>query len=248
MITRLPTNILHQIASYVLTTAKDNSHSWFIHIKNLCSKYKLPHPITLLQSPISKESFKSLAKSRVVDYWEQLLRSEAQHLPSLTYFNPHFMSLTKPHPIWTTCHNNTYEVCKAITQAKMLSGRYRTDRLLRHFTDNSEGICQICTSKSIGSIEHILLACPSLENHRVKLMRMLDQSDYHDDSKCLIRTIISVNSNISIQLLLDCSPIPEVITLQQSLGEQVLEDIFKFSRTWCYTINRERLRLLGRWK
>ena len=173
MITRIPTNILHRVASYVLTTAKDNSRSWFVHIKNLCSQYQLPHPITLLQSPMSKESFKSLAKSRVVDYWEQLLRSEAKHLTSLSYFNPHYMSLTKPHPIWTTCHSNTYEVCRAITQAKMLSGRYKTDRLLRHFSDNKEGLCQICTSNSFGSIEHLLLACPSLENHRVKLLSCL---------------------------------------------------------------------------
>ena len=139
-------------------------------------------------------------------------------------------------------------MCKAIVQAKMLSGRFRTDRLLRHFTDNKEGICQACSSNEIGSIEHILLTCPSLENHRLKLLGMIDQTDSLDETKSLIKKTMSLLSNVSVQLLLDCSSMPEVIVLRQALGEKVLEDLFKFSRTWCYTINRERLKLLGRWR
>ena len=245
MITRIPTNILHKIASYVLTTAKDNSRSWFINIKNLCAKYGLPHPITLLQNPMSKDSFKALAKAKVVDHWEKLLRAEAETLSSLTYFNPNYMSLTKPHPIWTTCNNNTYEVCKAIVQAKMLSGRFRTDRLLRHFTENKGGICQICSSHSIGSIEHILISCSSLENHRIGLLRKLDNSGYHEAAYSFIKNTISCRSELSIQLLLDCSSIPEVIFMCQTFGEIILDDLFKFSRTWCYTIDRERRKMLG---
>ena len=248
MITRIPSNILHRIALYVLTTAKDNSRSWFIHIKNLCAKYQLPHPITLLNTPMSKDSFKKLAKAKVVNYWEQLLRSEAKDLPSLTYFNPNYMSLTKPHPIWTTCGNNTYDICKAIVQVRMLSGRFRTERLLRHFTDNKDGVCQICSSNSVGSIEHILLGCPSLNIFRLKLLRTLDQQDYYESSKSFIKKTISGGSALAVQLLLDCSSIPEVISMRQTFGEIILEDLFKFSRSWCYTINRERLRLLGRLK
>ena len=41
MISRLPDNILHRIAKHVLITARDNSKSWFIHIKSLCQQYNL---------------------------------------------------------------------------------------------------------------------------------------------------------------------------------------------------------------
>ena len=38
MIARLPNNILHQIAKYLLTTSKDLSKSWFTHILSNCLK------------------------------------------------------------------------------------------------------------------------------------------------------------------------------------------------------------------
>ena len=62
MITRLPGSILHRIAQYTLTTAKDSSKSWFIHISNLTLKYQLPHPLTLLQNPPSKLSLKKFVQ------------------------------------------------------------------------------------------------------------------------------------------------------------------------------------------
>ena len=133
MIIRLPNNILNKIARYILITSKDSSQSWFIHIKNLCQLYELPHPISLLDCPPSKTSAKNLFKTRIVDYWQTKFRNESSHLSSLEYFKPNFMSLLVPHPIWSTCGSNPYEISKAIIQAKMLSGRYRSDRLLRHF-------------------------------------------------------------------------------------------------------------------
>ena len=39
MICRLPDNILNRIARYILTTAKENSTSWFVSISKLCSLY-----------------------------------------------------------------------------------------------------------------------------------------------------------------------------------------------------------------
>ena len=79
---------------------------------------------------MSKSKFKEVAKSKVLDFWEKHLRKIASPLLSLQYFNPHFMSLSKPHPLWKTCGDNSFEVSKAIIQAKFHSGRYRTDKLL----------------------------------------------------------------------------------------------------------------------
>ena len=129
MISRLPENILYRIAHYKLTMSNDSSNSWFILIKKLCSQYCLPHPLHQLQNPLSKHSAKILFKSKICDYWEINLRHSASLLPSLKYFHPQFMSLTQTHPMFTSCGSNSYEVSKAIIQAKMLSGRYRTDKL-----------------------------------------------------------------------------------------------------------------------
>ena len=51
-----------------------------------------------------------------------------------------------------------------------------------------------------------------------------------------------------VQLLLDPSTLPEVIKeTQNDKNNQILSEIFKFSRTWCYNIHVKRMKLLGRW-
>ena len=125
MITRLgPQNILHRHACLTLEKAKPSARSWFIQIREICIKYSLPSPESLMSSTPSKSSFKKLAKSKVLDYWEAKLRSDASTLTSLSFFKPEFYSLARPHPIFSSAGNNPYEVEKACCQARMLSGRF----------------------------------------------------------------------------------------------------------------------------
>ena len=156
MISRLPDNILNKIGRHVLTVADDRTKSWFLMVRDICLLYQLPHPLSQLDSPLPKEAAKQLFRAAVIDYWETKLRTDAALLPSLQYFKPQFMSLDCPHPIYQTCGSNSYEICKAIVQAKMVSGRYRTDRLVRHFYPDSDGNCSICPENVPGTIEHIL--------------------------------------------------------------------------------------------
>ena len=139
MIARLgPSNILHQHGRHILLSVSpdSSSKSWFLSLRLLANQYNLPDPLLTLQSPPTKSKWKSLCKSRVLDHYEQKLRAEAEHLDSLLYFKPGFMSLNSPHPIWTSA-NSPYEVSKAVIAARMLSGRYRTDRLSRHWTNDN---------------------------------------------------------------------------------------------------------------
>ena len=103
--------------------ATPSSNSWFHQIRNLCLKYSLPHPATLLSTPPTKEAYKSLVKKHVVNYWELLLRSEAESLPSLEFFHPSYMSLSTPHPLWRTAGASPTKVVMATVQARFLSGR-----------------------------------------------------------------------------------------------------------------------------
>ena len=139
-------------------------------IRELCIKYKLRVPLSLLHNPPTKLQFKSLVKS--LDFWEITLRADAVPLDSLKYFLASYMSLMKPHPLWTTCSSNPFEVNKAIIQARMLSGRYMTDQLSRHWTHNKAGLCLLsgCNGYSVGSLEHILLECPALQSTRKKMV------------------------------------------------------------------------------
>ena len=159
MISRLPNSILHNHARDVLTISKTSTRSWFYQIRDLCLLYGLPHPLEILKSPGTKSSYKNFVKKRIIDHWEMKLRQEAHQLSSLRYFKPNFMNLTSPHPLWTTAGSSPYQVTMATIQAVMLSRRYRTQQLLRHWSSSSDGSCQApgCTgTQQPEDLHHIL--------------------------------------------------------------------------------------------
>ena len=118
-------------------------------ICDLCLQYDLPHQSTILTSPPSKEMFKNLVKKHVTDYWEQKLRIEAAPLTSLEFFLPQFMSVSSTHPIWTTAASSPTKTVMATVQARLLSGRHRTEALCSNWSSNNQGLCKLsptCTS------------------------------------------------------------------------------------------------------
>ena len=176
MVCRLKGDPLHQHAVQVLLTLPATAQSWFIQVRNLHLQYQLPHPLELLETPPTKTGFKKLAKSKVIDYWEQRLRSEASFLPSLTYFHPQFLSLTTPHKLWSTAGQNIYEVSKAKIQLLFLSSQYPCAKRTRHWSpDNPDGICSVTTckeDKQVESPEHLLLKCPAYSSTRLQLISL----------------------------------------------------------------------------
>ena len=142
-------------------------------------------------------------------------------LPSLQYFNPYFMSLSSPHSIWT--HSNSpYEVSKAVVAARMLSGRYRTDRLTRHWTPaNPQGLCRLpgCSEEE-GTLVHILLFCPALAQSRSNMIRLWSSFMV---TKPFLLPIISKYTieepEHMAQLILDPSCLPLVVATKKSMPE-----------------------------
>ena len=251
MILRLENSFIFRIAMYQLTLGTPAVGSWFWRLKELCLVYNLPSPLSLLQSPPSKLVYKRLVKSKIVDHWEIILREEAEILKdkSLKYFRPEYMSLTKPHPLWLTCGTNPYEVHKAVIQAKMLSGRYVTDQLSRYWTPNKAGLCTIpgCTGQDFGSLEHLLLLCPALSDTRGRIVELwLRVASENSEILEIIHSMLNGQKVKTImQFLLDCSCFPEVVSLRQTSGLQLVTHLFYLTRSWCYSIHRARMNKLG---
>ena len=134
----------------------------------------------------------------------------------------------------------------------MLSGKYRSESVCRHWSANKTGLCLLpnCSSpRIVEDVTHILLSCPSLTTMRSKMMNFFlnFSSSKPCASKLILKFLGSDNLHFQTQFLLDCSVFPDVITHQQFYGDEVLHVLFYITRTWCYTLHRERLRLLGRW-
>ena len=251
MICRLPQNIINTHAQNIFSYATSSSKSWFKQISELCLKYDLPHPNKLLKDPMPKETYKRLIKSHVTNYWESVLRTEAANLPSLSFFRPQFMSLAKPHPMWSTAGSSPAKIAMATIQCRMVSGRYRTQLLCSHWSNNKAGFCQSspACSSTVEDIKHILTTCHGLHETRLKLINFTQK--YCTKVSPAIRNIIenhcTIESPTFCQFLLDCSVLPQVITATQQYGSNVLSHVFHITRTWVYTLHKQRMKLLGRW-
>ena len=96
-------NILANHASSVFASASASSKSWFWKLRKLCLQYSLPHPSSWLENQPSKLQVKTLARAAVHEYWRNMLQTKADTLVSLKYMRTGFMSLTKCHPLYTSC-------------------------------------------------------------------------------------------------------------------------------------------------
>ena len=114
--------------------------------------YQLQHPLTTLANPPTKASYNKQIKSKIFDYWEADLRSKALDLTSAPFFKPEFMSLRLPHPIWLAAGSNPFECRKAVIAARMLSDRYPTKVLQRHWSQNKLGYCFSLHLQSVSTV------------------------------------------------------------------------------------------------
>ena len=230
-----------------MVAAKSSSKSWFWKIRDICQKYHLPHPLTILNAQLSKEAFKKLYLPKVISFWEIQLRGEAALLSSLNFFKPEYMSLTKPHPLWATVGCNPYEVCKAIQQSRFLSGRYRSEELAGHWSSNKEGYCLAPTChKKVENTKHILIECEAYFQCKTRLYALWVSYPCSVVHR-LVLEALSAETDYLLQFILDCSVLPSVIHAVQSFGQIVLKKLFYLTRSWCWSVHKQRMKLLGRW-
>ena len=99
----------------------------------------------------------------------------------------------------------------------MLSGRYRCGHLTWHWSKTETGHCSLSSRCVDVDVRNLIL--------------------FHCDT----------TSPSFCVFLLDCSCLPDVIMLVQKYGSDILKNIFEVTRTWTFTLHRERLKLLERW-
>ena len=175
MISNLPNDPLYYHCEFILSSGKKTTKSWFLNVQQICEKYGLMDPLTLLRKSPPKNIYKKEVKMKIVDHWKQLMVKECMNMKSLKYFRPELYSLVKPHLLWTSSASNPYECQKATIVAKMISGRYRTDKLCRHCnSSNRSGYCKSPLCNEIpGPLGHIVVTCPALSSVRERLFRKL---------------------------------------------------------------------------
>ena len=105
------------------------------------------------------------------------LRAEAAPLPSLGYFKPDLISLTRTNPLWSSAGSNPHEIAKAVIQARMLSGRYRTRLLSSNWSERADTRCSSSSCAEDESLERILLRCPAYATCRASVVNKWRSAD-----------------------------------------------------------------------
>ena len=252
-----PTAILHRYATFILSNPPSTGRSitsspWFIHIRHLCSQYKLPDPLQVLSAPPTKAQWKSSCSSMVASFWGHRLRTEASSLSSLSHLRSSHMSLNAPSNLLTSCLGNGDEVRKLTVQTRMLSGRYRTCWLRRHWSGDTSGACRVpgCTGDTPGTLLHLATGqCPGLADsttNAVGYWVKFLQSRPH--LAPIITMYADGDPDAFLAFLLDPSVQAPVLTLAGQLGSFVVDELCHLTRTWLYQHHRARYRALGLWE
>ena len=171
-------------------------------------------------------------------------------LDSLSHLTPSFYSLKYPHPIWTTAASHPYECSKSTTLAVMMSGRYRTDYLCRHWSqDNISGFCRAATcSQVLGTLEHLLISCPFHDPTRTSLKQMLiDRSAELPELHAFVQQVLASPPPIKLQFILEPQAFPQIRNLFNCLGQPAIDLTCYLVRTYAFYIHRQRQICLGRW-
>ena len=171
-------------------------------------------------------------------------------LSSLMIFNTMHLTLQQPSMVWLMAGNSSFECAKSIVVGKMISGRYRTDYLCRHWTpSNREGFCLADSCIDVkGDLAHMLFLCPSLSFQRERLFKFwIDKSMCLPDLLHIMKQIVSSPLPVKMCFVLDPSLIPAVNVLCATHGITVLTHVYYLARTFAYYMHRAKLISLGRW-
>ena len=131
----------------------------------------------------------------------------------------------------------------------MMSGRYRTEMLCRFWSDNRSGFCNSSTCNQVhGSLEHLLVVCPGLDQARSRLYQMwLSRSVQFPPLHSLIREVLDSSPTVITQFILEPMAFPLIRLLTQQHGNQFICQVYYLTRTFAYNMHREKQKLLGTW-
>ena len=136
-------------------------------------------------------------------------------------------------------------------QTRFLSGRAKVESLTKHWDkSHKDGFCLLCREiePTEGTIEHLLLpgGCPRLIEARQSMISMMQS--YLVSRPYLFPIFQSLFGNddlTTVQFLLDCSILPDIIKLNQESEDLILKDIFYLTRSYVFKIFVTQRRLLS---
>ena len=178
--------------------------------------------------------------------------------PSSVGLSSYIIEVLSP-PIHVTGHASPYFPvswvltiwgCKGWCPGNLPIRKIQDRKTLPVHSKNHHGFCLLscCDQDIYEDEEHILLSCGSLSSTRQTLSKFtLNYAKAFPHLSDILLTFTNPAHPDFFQFLLDCSAVPQVISLEQLHSKESLYSLFKVTWTWCYSLHRDRLKMLGRW-
>ena len=163
---------------------------------------------------------------------------------------PSQFNLKQPSLLWLAARGNSFECAKSMIVAKMISGRYRSEDLCKHWSSSNKlGHCLAPTCSGVtGDLEHMLVACPALQEVRARLTKLwLDRSTQSPALHQLIKMVLASPTLVQVQFILDPTVFDGIKMLIELYDFPIIEHVLYLTRTYAYYIHREKMIMLGRW-
>ena len=131
--------------------------------------------------------------------------------------------------LWLAAGSNSFECTKSLIVGKMVSGRYRSDYLCRHWTPtNKKGFCLADTCYEVmGDLVHMLGACPALQSVRERLFKFwMDRSTTTQALHRFITVMVCAPPKALTQCVLDPSQFPAILAIWNSLGQDIINHTY----------------------
>lgn len=130
-----------------------------------------------------------------------------------------------------------------------MSGRFRTEYLTRHWSQNKQGFCLANTcSNTIGDLEHMLIHCKALSEVRGKMWDLMFEKAVEFPPLFLFfQYLEKCLPNIQMQFLLNPTALDEIREILKICGQPALELISYLTRTFTYYLYRKKQILTGWW-
>ena len=193
---------------------------------------------TSILSTLTHFQWRNTCRQAVYSYWSDRLREEASDKPTLSNCNLMNMAIGKSHLIWENVDNNTVDVKRGITKARMLTGVYMLQSTKAGFNQyDVEQICLLCMLAT-EDLQHMLTRClalsevrsPLLSSIRVLLSRRFGVTWWSSRSSAQIVALCLDSSNINDQI-------------NHSVEGSFLCRLETLGRRLCHKLHMKRLQL-----
>jgi hypothetical protein len=149
--------------------------------------------------------------------------------PSLKYMAVRYFTPGKVHHSLECVRNNTRSTYRYMIKARLQTGTYRLQTNRKAFNHTQvKNECLLCKTEPETRL-HMLVKCPRLENHRIRLFESAPM-------------ILPTDPEYIAQLLLD----PTHNSVSHLIcSQQLAEELEHWGRRTCYTLHAERCRIMA---